>query len=263
MDNYAVKSYRYLRIAMITVILMLGVAVVVEWMNTRSGCLQESISAYYYTPVQSIFVGALITIGVCMVALKGTSDGEDVFLNLGGMLAPIVALVPTPEPGRCRSVGVAVAAAPENIQNNVIALFFAGFIGLVVGAVTLIGPGTGKPKPVQIWGAVGAVLIFLGGVGWFVLDRSGFDRGAHYTAAITLFVCIVIVAVLNSLRQRVRYGTVAILMVVSGLGLGFYTWRTGWAHGVLVVEATLILLFAVFWAVQTQEFWKKLPPPPS
>lgn len=260
MDNeFAIKSYRYLRISMIAVIFMLLVAVVVEQVNTRSGCWQGSLSAYYYTPVQSVFVGALITIGVCMIALRGTTNRDDILMNLGGMLAPVVALVPTPNPGGCRSVGVAVGAAPENIQNNMIALFIAGVVALLVAATTLFGQSSADPA--QRLGMGAAAVIFLGGIGWFLFGRDSFDDNAHYTAAILLFVCIVLMAVLNSRREgwSSRYLTVAILMVVSAVAIVAVTLATDWRHGILVVEVTLIVLFAVFWGIQTKEFWNELP----
>jgi hypothetical protein len=255
MDNqFTIKTYRYLRLAMVMVTLMLLIAVVVEWRNTKSGCWQGSISAYYYTPVQSVFVGALITIGVCMVALRGLTDEEDILMNLGGMLAPVVALVPTPGPGGCRSVGVAVAAAPENIQNNMIALFVIGALSLVAAAVTLFGQSV---TSAQFLGFGVAALIFLGAVGWFVFDRGGFDRGAHYSAAIPLFASIVVVVILNSRRDNWswRYMSIAVLMVVGTGVLVAITFLADWDYGILVAEALLIVLFAVFWLIQTVERW--------
>lgn len=255
MDNqFTIRTYRYLRLAMVIVTLMLLVAVVVEWRNTKTGCWQGSLSAYYYTPVQSVFVGALITIGVCMVALRGLTDEEDILMNLGGMLAPVVALVPTPGPGGCRSVGVAVAAAPENIQNNMIALFIVGALALVATVVTLFGQSV---TFAQILGFGAAALIFLGAVGWFVLDRSGFDRGAHYSAAIPLFASIVVVVILNARRSdwTLPYLSIAALMVVGTGVLLAITFTTGWDYGILVTEALLIVLFAVFWLIQTIERW--------
>jgi hypothetical protein len=41
------------------------------------------------------------------------------------------------------------------------------------------------------------------------------------------------------------------------------TMATDWQHGILVVEVTLIVLFAIFWAIQTREFWNQLPPSTS
>lgn len=54
-----------------------------------------SISAYYYTPAHAIFVAVLIAIGAAMIVIKGTRGLEDILLNIAGMLAMIVALVPT------------------------------------------------------------------------------------------------------------------------------------------------------------------------
>lgn len=69
------------------------VSVVIE--RSRATCWGESISGYYYTPSRNVFVGALVVIGVSLIAIKGSTDREDVLLNLAGVLAPIVAFVPT------------------------------------------------------------------------------------------------------------------------------------------------------------------------
>src|SRR4051794_39778048 len=95
--GYSIKTYRYLRMAMIAMIVLLGASLVIEWSKTDPRGLQTSISAYSYTPVRAIFVGALISIGVCMVVLKGNTDPEAILLTVAGILAPVVALVPTPE----------------------------------------------------------------------------------------------------------------------------------------------------------------------
>ncbi|WP_130388544.1 hypothetical protein [Kribbella sp. VKM Ac-2569] len=76
--GYSIKTYRYLRMAMPAMIVLLAAALVIEWAKTDPHCLQTSISAYYYTPVRAIFVGSLITIGVCMVVLKGNTEPEDI-----------------------------------------------------------------------------------------------------------------------------------------------------------------------------------------
>ena len=96
----AVKTYNYLRIALAALVLLLFVSVALEWW-AADGCLQPSISAYYFTPVRAVFIGVLVTMGVCLVALKGNTDGEDVLMNLAGMLAPGVAFIPTVASGRC------------------------------------------------------------------------------------------------------------------------------------------------------------------
>lgn len=193
-----------------------------------------------------------------MVALRGLTNIEDIFMNLGGMLAPVVALVPTPNPGGCRSMGEAVATAPENIENNMIALFVAGLIGLVAAVITWLGQD--RRRISQGAGIGVAAAIFVGGVIWFFADRSSFDDFAHYGAAIPLFVFIIFVVFLNSRRRwKWRYLTIAILMAVSGVVLGSIAFFGNWAHGVLVVEVTLIVLFAVFWIIQTTERWNASP----
>lgn len=248
--EYAVKTYRYLRIAMIAVILMLLAAVVFEWHKTGWSCLQESISAYYFTPVQSVFVGALITIGVCMIALRGLDDVEDTLMNLCGMLAPVVALVPTPDPGGCRSMGAAVKAAPENIENNMIALFAAGLVGLAATLVTLLGD---KKKAQKVGFGVAAAVFAVGAI-LFIADRDYFEKVAHYGAAIPLFALIIVVVFLSS-RQgwRRAYKTIGWLMVLSVVIFLGLARITHWAHWVLAVESALILLFAVFWGIQTAD----------
>ncbi|MFL6272393.1 MAG: hypothetical protein ACJ75A_20050, partial [Actinomycetes bacterium] len=73
------KSYRYLRLAMVGLLLCLAVSVVIQ--SWRQGDLLGSVSAYYYTPAQAYFVAALVSIGVCLFCLRGSTEVEDVLLN--------------------------------------------------------------------------------------------------------------------------------------------------------------------------------------
>ena len=152
-------SYRYLRIGLIALLLALGAAV--GYQSGQQGFALASVSAYYYTPAQAIFVSALIGLGVCMIALQGLTNDEDVFLNLGGMFAMVVAVVPT---GRgadfdtalraCRKVGgtlnQGVTGKPDcpsvlalqnattaNVENNMTALLIVGGLVLLLAAILL------------------------------------------------------------------------------------------------------------------------------
>ena len=58
-------TYQYLRFSVLAVVLGLFIAIAIEWAQS-SGCLQRSISAYYYTPVGAVFVGAVVAMGVCI-----------------------------------------------------------------------------------------------------------------------------------------------------------------------------------------------------
>lgn len=266
MSDYTVKTYRYLRLAMVTMLLLLAAAVLIEWLRTDPGCFQTSISAYYYTPAQAIFVGTLITVGVCMVVLKGSTEWEDILLNLGGMLAPVVALVPTPGKGRCFSVAGAQPDIPSNVANNIPAVFVAGVVGL---AITFwIGQRDGKHEVQQLLGMAVAAIVLVGGFAWFLGARDHFIANAHYGAAMPLFACIVAVVLINARGYgarsgnrdlsgafRNRYTLIAALMVLLPLAMWLVSFAVEWDHLVLWVEATLLVLFAAFWVIQTRELW--------
>ena len=130
----AVKTYNYLRIALAALVLLLYTSVVLEWW-AAGRCLQTSISAYYYTPVHAVFIGVLVTMGICLVALKGNTDGEDTLMNLAGMLAPGVAFIPTPGAEQCSSAPLLTPDIPAGVGNNMAALFVTG---LVVGVFAVV-----------------------------------------------------------------------------------------------------------------------------
>jgi hypothetical protein len=271
--GYSIKTYRYLRMAMVALIALLAVSLVIEWSRTAPHCLQTSISAYYYTPVRPIFVGTLITIGVCMVVLKGNSEIEDILLNEAGILAPGVALVPTPKPGVCRSVELTTGDAGPNVANNMLALFIVGAPCLVAAAIFVVRDRMKHPDrwtPMYVIGLGVAGLIFGGGIVWFFVDRTGFIGHAHYAAAIVMFACIVAVVVLNAEHFRRtrrehavrhspanRYSVIAVAMLVVPVVMIGWRAAFGWDHVVLGIEGALIVLFAAFWISQTQELWSE------
>ena len=88
----AIKTYRYLRVGMIGAVVLLAASISIE--IVKAGCAQTSISAYYYTPARAIFVGAMFVVGVSLIVYKGRTPWEDNWLNVAGMLAPVVAVVP-------------------------------------------------------------------------------------------------------------------------------------------------------------------------
>lgn len=275
----SITTYRYLRLAMVVLVLALAVALVFEWSRTATGCWQTSISAYYYTPAQGVFVGALVAIGVCLVALKGNTEWEDILLNIAGVLAPVVAFVPTPGKGGCRSVPVPTRNLSADIENNVVAYLAAGAVALIISAALVVRAEVTDSAAFderQIVGLLVAVGLLVGGGWWFLTARESFEAHAHNTAALALFACIVAVVVLNArgfaaeqdARSRQegrapsgrtavtnRYAVIAVLMVGSFLGMGAYAWLVGWDHAVLFIEGTLITLFAAFWLAQTRELW--------
>lgn len=272
--NNAIKTYRYLRLAMPTLVVLLFAALTIEWFAGGRRCLQESVSAYYYTPVQAVFVGVLVAVGVCLVAIKGSTEWEDILLNAAGMFAPIVAFVPTPRPGVCRSVPVPAFDTAANVANNVGALLVMGVVAVLVTVfVARREVAAGRWERRSTIGLATAVVTLLAVAGLYLWARAQFVEYAHYVAAFVMFGCIVGVVVINArlfgeVRESVgmtkasaytnRYAVVAVLMVVAtvvmyGVGAAF-----GWRHAVLWIEGVLILLFATFWVLQTQELWNSL-----
>lgn len=142
----AQKTYRYLRIGLIGCGVLLAASVLYEAGANGWSCFQTSISGYYYTPVRAVFVGALLAIGLALIVIKAET-WEDLWLNLAGMMAPVVALVPTrnlgacwsitPEPSPLESVDPPVLAdwVVRNITNNIWALLITGAVGVIAAYV--------------------------------------------------------------------------------------------------------------------------------
>ena len=265
----AVKTWRYLRLAMVALVIGLAASVLYEHAQTRTGCWQISLSAYYYTPVQSFLVGALVTIGVSLVAVKGNTDWEDLLLNLAGICAPVVAFVPTPGPGGCGSVLTTTANRDGNIANNVTALLVAGGVGLlVVGAVAARGrwnPTARRLTPTAKFGFAVIVVLYLVTIAVFLLARRWFVDHGHDVAAISMFAFILLNACLNALNRRRAptgkpwrvnwYAVVAVLMVAATVAWVLVGLVGHWPYWPIGIESSLITLFAVFWVLQTIELW--------
>jgi hypothetical protein len=282
------KTYRYLRIGIIAAVFLLAASVVLERTKVAPACWQTSISAYYYTPARAVFVGALMAIGLSLVVIKGSTPWEDVFLNVAGMLAPVVALVPIGNPGECWSIEPeplptvknpvtgALELAPwveRNIENNIEALLWAGAAALVTAAVIagiafVVGARRGERLALSdLWKgpqrgtffSLLAVLAFLAAGAVLFANWDRFEENAHGLAAYAMFGFLGAAAVVNALECRkfglrwyVRlYGLVAVLMGAAGL----LTLVNDWNHKTLVLEILEIGLFAGFWIVQTRELW--------
>ncbi|MFW5470778.1 hypothetical protein ACOCJ4_12095 [Knoellia sp. CPCC 206435] len=277
----AVRTYRYLRLSLVGLVLLLLLAV---WLERLDGLEANrhlgSISAYYYTPARSVFVGALVAIGISLVAIVGRRGFEDTALNIAGMLAPVVAFVPTPRgaggapcdpDGRCSVPPEFVPA----VENNITSLIALGVAGVALGGHVVVRRR--KSSRATRIGLALAIVVFAGFVLWFGLARESFLDVAHFGAATPLFALVTGVAYVNARRARSRrddaararagkayagvYAAVAGVMVVTFLAaialavmdqLGVGDTPDEW---VLWVEVVLLLSFATFWLAQTFDFW--------
>ncbi len=275
MNDPSVKSYRYLRIGMVGAVGLLAMSIGLERLGVD--CWQTSISGYYYTPVRAIFVGALMAIGLSLVVVKGRTEVEDALLNVAGMLAPVVAVVPTTEVVTCWSVPPAqfpvdatefATVFEAAIRNNMGALLITAAVGLVVAAVLgqrTMGSARAAVRELQPgsrWGLAAAVVLVVVTTA-ALLWWPGFPTHAHDIAAGLMFVCLAAAVWFNG-REGAKaqestypttYRTIALVMVAPAvLLLPFFN---GFDHRVFVVEAIEIASFATFWILQTRQFWTR------
>jgi cytochrome bd-type quinol oxidase subunit 2 len=127
----AVVTYRSLRIAMVAATALLAASILQLWVhNNRS--FEGSISAYYYTVAHGVFIAAVCALGICLIAYKGHSPTEDVLLDVAGILAFVVAFVPTKGEHILDPHLPSQVDASAGVTNNIWALLIA--IGLGFGA---------------------------------------------------------------------------------------------------------------------------------
>jgi len=274
-DIAAVKTYRYLRISMVGAVVLLGVSILIERSNVD--CWQTSVSAYYYTPVRVIFVGVMMAIGLCLIVIKGSTTWEDAMLNAAGMLAPIVAVVPTTDVGVCWSQspgplpvdddGNLAGWVMANADNNITALLITGIAGLLVAAV-IASIATNNVRAIAEVGEPGmrlgllAAMVFLLSGGALFVVWDDFNTRAHGIAAVLMFLFLALAVGGNAWERRNDagrrtyfwlYASIAAAMLIAPAIM--FPLGSSWAHMVLILEATEITLFAIFWLVQTREHW--------
>lgn len=282
-DPQLLITYRYVRMSLVAVLTMLAAAVFFQWFFADNHL--PSISDYYWTPVHAVFIGALLALGVGMVILKPDSELEDIFLNIAGVLAPVVAFVPTPAPGTCfDDQGTFVLpdqATIDGIKNNIPALLFAGATALVIMLFfTKLRKEKAKFPPLErgakiarFFGFAAILVLFGAAWAWFNAGDKSFDCHAHDAAAYTLFAAIIGVAILNGVRKfresphgglrsalLNRYAVITVLMLAV-LVIGLIGMKKDWTYWVLFVEGGVLLLFLVFWFLQSLDLWDRVVRP--
>ena len=276
-------TYRYLRIALPILVVLLGAAVVNQIFAPQPDCWLGSISAYYYTPVRAVFVACLCSMGTCLIVYHGNTPREDFVLNLSGFLAFMVALVPTPlaelvinpndptgpakEPTCKRSNVPSPSQLNAAIDNNIWALLVAATVVLVVILWFRSMSGTAEGVSGAVW-LLGGLLVL--GWGIFLLDRPLLREQGHLISAVTMFAGIVLVVMLNAIpwdkldpkgtaappQYLLLYRIILIAMLGAVVIIGFIALLKIFDHAIFWLEASLIVLFAAFWVVQTKELWE-------
>jgi hypothetical protein len=289
-DVAAIKTYRYLRLGMLAAVAALSYSILEERYAHGVHCFIGSISGYYYSPVHPVFIGVMVSVGVALLVIKGRTVVEDTCLSLAGVLAPIVAFIPTTfDPSdKCGSEMAIVGhylppakdprVAANSISNDLHAYLFAGSvaIGLLLVAAFVQRRRSNRPDATTTmneytagtWWSLAAAAIFVV-IGWLLVafDYSLVIQG-HAWAALGMFAFLAIAALSNGIlgilknhtkiQYSVIYIIIAALMVVSGaVFMGYrYIDRSAFnGHVILYIEIVELTLFTAFWAIQTIERW--------
>ena len=268
--DYILDTYRYLRGGMAVIIVMLGAAVIGE--RLAATCWQTSISAYYYTTAHGIFIATLCALGAQLIVYKGSSDTEDVLLNLAGILAFIVAVVPTGRPASmCGAHDLPKYDPHHAITNNAWAVVVALVVAQLVAwwLYWRMGPRRNK----SLFGTVSTGILWLVvalGLVALIFFRRWFDSHAHGVAAVIMFLAIIVTVWATAFlvsrqdeeksrhrhRYYVLYQAIAVTMLVTLVGVVvLHLAMHRWPYWVIVVETALILEFAAYWVIQTIELW--------
>ncbi|HEV7421754.1 MAG TPA: hypothetical protein VGO30_18190 [Mycobacterium sp.] len=264
-------TYRYLRGGVPVMLVMLGAALIIE--RFRATCWQTSISAYYFTSAHGVFIGSICAIGTLLIVYKGSKDTEDVLLNLAGILAFVLAFVPTSRPVLlCGESTLPDGAVTDDaVIGNVWALVVALAVARVASWWMYRRTGTGRSRSplgeVAVWvqrAVLAAGLIVL------ILVPDWFVANAHGVAAVTMFVSFIVTVLINAFlagrqdedkcpRREVYhrfYQVISLAMAVTlAAAVTAHLLLNGFNHAVLVVEVALILEFGAYWLVQTVELW--------
>ena len=260
------RTYRYVRLTILAATLLLAVAVAVE--EITGGPL-PSLSAAYYTPAGPMFVAGLCVVAAAFAALSGRSV-EQGLLDVAAVLALVIAVVPTTvESGAC---GASARCVPPGVVAVVVNNGVAVASVVLAGVVLSVVQGTVSRG---VDGTATAVVVMVGGFGaWGLAAPVAFLSFAHNVAAVGFFVLIGAVAAIGAWRPqraprrfRPAYAAVAvgILVCLAGLaatlvvaaGGGDVTRPMPW---VFLGESLALVLFAVFWFLQTVELWNEPDP---
>lgn len=258
-NDVALDTYRFLRGGMVVMAVLLGAALAVE--RAHATCWQTSISAYYFTTAHAVFIGALFAIGAMLIVYQGASDTENTLLNLAGVLAFAIAVVPTTRPVlQCGTTD------PVAVQTGAAVLFNAWTVTVVLAGSRVASWLLFRPtRPNTLLGTAAVWLqraVFGTGVVVLIAAPDWFRVNAHGIAAAAMFGAIVL-TVFNSAfgaapgcgrRYRVAYQTISLLMAGTLLTtVVLHQTLDGFNHAVLIAEIALIIEFTAYWVVQTIE----------
>lgn len=276
METSLARTYRYVRLGIAATVVVIAVAVGLAIDDV--GVL-PSISAYYYSPARNGIVGAIVAAAFGLFALSGRGLERNL-LDAAALVAPLIALVPTPlYPGGVPGI---VATCPEEapcvpleyrpgVDNDVATYLVVGAILLVVALAVRRHQGL---QWRQIAASVVVTVVVLGAV-WltWALAREVFLDFAHFAAASLFFLLIAGVAVWNAFPHEgdplwvapsralsITYIVIAVAFVADIIAVTVIVFAGGFPDAavppVFVCEFIALGLFLVFWVLESMRKWR-------
>ncbi len=262
------RTYTSLRAALAALVILLLGALLVRTISLH-WCIRGSISAYYYTALQPMFVGTLIAVGICLIVYQGTTYIENILLDIAGFMAFIVAFVPTaPGDDRCatsiiksgiiKSDDIRLEVVQYNVFPLLVVAFGATFLALwsryraKPSADGTEAQAAWKHELIRLRTGLCAEAVALV---WFACCHENSRDMAHGIAAFGLFACIIGVVWSNHLSRSddKKYLAVAVAMTITLLAAAVLHFIYKWPVAIFYVEAGLIVEFALFWILQTKD----------
>lgn len=263
------RTYRYLRLTLAVVPVALLVSVAVAAVDV--GVL-PTVSHYFYTSARTVFSAALVVAAACLLALSGRGP-QRVLLDVAALLAPLIAIVPTPiSPGEVPGLAVSCdgcipAPFADDLDNALLTYLVIGALVVVIGAILgLRGDVDLRASGPTL--AIAVVVLVAVALVWSLLPAVLVGY-VHLVAAFGFFALIALVALAEAVRpsaehpphRRMRVGYVVVaLALLLDLALTVVLGVVADLPVVFVGEVVALLLFVVFWMMQTAQKWS-LPDP--
>jgi hypothetical protein len=181
----------------------------------------------------------------------------------------------------------------EAVTNNVWALIVVTLAAILLAMALLFPSRRDDGRTRVLWASLWAFLgVAIVGTLAFIIWPDGFRANAHVWAAFGTFFGILAVVATNAIHLGIKpvglvtagvgnpppeplpprqamarrlYALIFMVMVLTMVVIGLLYWLVSdWRHGVLWIEAALMLEFLVFWVVQTYELWpttRRFAPP--
>lgn len=280
LETSLLRTYRYVRLGIAGTVVVIGIAI--GFAAGEVGLL-PSISAYYFTPARNAFVGALVAGAFGLFALSGRGV-ERGLLDAAALLAPLVALVPTPMvPGSIPGVEATCATGSpcvplENragVDNDIATYLVIGALLVVVALLIRRAQGLALR---QVAASLIVTVVVLASVGltWGFAREAFLDLG-HFIAASLFFLVIAAVAVWNAVPHRgdpswarpsralsATYLAIAVALVADVVAVAIIVFAGGIPDAVIppifVCEFIALALFLVLWIVQSVHKWRDPDP---